>query len=104
MQGGQPERDAQYRIWPHQIPCLNVWQKSDKLQYHKPLAAVLKKFVTDSPVRLRTMLSRIMGYNLEFKYVKGKYLLIADALSVSQTANLNQSKSEKKDGNYWSGY
>ena len=37
-----------------------------------------------------------MGYDLEFKYVKGKDLLIADALSRSQTTNLNRSKSEQE--------
>ena len=39
---------------------------------HKPLAAVLKKPVEDNPVRLQRMLCRIMGYDVEFKYVKGR--------------------------------
>ena len=51
---------------------------------HKPLAAVLKKPVEDNPVRLQRMLCRIMGYDVEFKYVKGKDLFIADALSKFQ--------------------
>ena len=63
---------------------------------HKPLAAVLKKPVEHNPVRLQRMLCRIMGYDLEFKYVKGKDLLIADALSRSQTTNLTRSKSEQE--------
>ena len=63
---------------------------------HKPLAAVLKKPVADNPVRLQRMLCRIMGYDLEFKYVKGKDLFIADVLSRSQTTNLNRSKSEQE--------
>ena len=39
---------------------------------HKPLAAVLKKPVEDNPVILQRMLCRIMGYDVEFKYVKGR--------------------------------
>ena len=61
---------------------------------HKPLAAVLKKPIADSPVRLQRMLCRIMGYDFEFTFVKGKDLLIADALSRSQTTSQNQSKFE----------
>ena len=37
-----------------------------------------------------------MGYDLEFKYVKGKDLLIADALSRSPTMNQNRSKIEQE--------
>ena len=61
---------------------------------HKPLAAVLKKPVADIPVRLQQMLCRIMGYGVEFKFVKGKDLLIADALSRSETTSQNRSKFE----------
>ena len=63
---------------------------------HKPLAAILKKPVEDNPVRLQRMLCRIMGYDLEFKYVKGKDLLIADALRRSPTMNQNRSKFEQE--------
>ena len=59
---------------------------------HKPLAAVLKKPIADSPVRLQRMLCRIMGY--DFGFLKGKDLLTADALSRSQTTSLNRSKFE----------
>ena len=54
---------------------------------HKPLAAVLKRPVGENPIRLQRMLCRIMGYDLDFKYIKGKHLLIADALSRSHTTN-----------------
>ena len=43
---------------------------------HKPLAAVLKKPVEDKPVRLQLMLCSIMGYDVEFKYVKAKTSLL----------------------------
>ena len=42
------------------------------------------------------MFCRIMGYDLKFKYVKGKYLLLADALSRSSTMNQNRSKVKKE--------
>ena len=41
------------------------------------------------------MLCRIMGYGFEFKYFKGKDLVVAGAFSRSQTTNQNRSKSEK---------
>ena len=63
---------------------------------HKPLAAALKKPVEDNPVRLQLMLCRIMGYDVEFKYVKGKDLFIADALSRSQPTNQHRSKIEQE--------
>ena len=63
---------------------------------HKRLAAVLKKPVEDNPVRLQRMLCRIMGYDVEFKYVKGKDLFIADALSRSQPTDHHRSKIEQE--------
>ena len=62
---------------------------------HKPLAALLRKPVEDNPVRLQRMLCRIMGYDVQFKYVKGKDLFIADALSRSQPTNQHRSKIEQ---------
>ena len=63
---------------------------------HKPLAAVLKRPVGENPIRLQRMLCRIMGYDLFFKYIKGKDLLIADALSRSHTTNHTRSQSEEE--------
>ena len=63
---------------------------------HKPLAAVLKRPVGENPIRLQRMLCRIMGYDLDFKYIKGKDLLIADALSRSHTINHTHSQSEEE--------
>ena len=37
-----------------------------------------------------------MGYDLDFKYIKGKDLLIADALSRSHTTNQTRSQSEEE--------
>ena len=63
---------------------------------HKPPSAILKKPAEDNPVILQRMLCQIMGYDLEFKYVKGKDLLLADALSRSPTMNQNRSKIERE--------
>ena len=42
------------------------------------------------------MLCRIMGYGLDFNYIKGKDLLIADALSRFHTTNHTRSQSEEE--------
>ena len=63
---------------------------------HKPLTAVLKRPVGENPIRLQRMLCRIMGYDFDFKYIKGKDLLIADALSRSHTTNHTRSQSEEE--------
>ena len=63
---------------------------------HKPLAAVLKRPVGENPIRLQRMLCRIMGYDLDFTYIKGKDLLIADALSRSHMTNHTHSQSEEE--------
>ena len=48
----------------------------------EPLVAVLKKPVKDNLawLTIQRMVCRIIGYDVEFKYVKGKDFLIADAL------------------------
>ena len=38
------------------------------------------------------MICRIIGYEVVFRYVKGKDILTADALRISQMTNQNQSK------------
>ena len=63
---------------------------------HTPLAAVLKRRVGENPIRLQRMLCRIMGYNLDFKYIKGKDLLIADALSGFHMTNHTRSQSNEE--------
>ena len=64
--------------------------------YNDHKSPIRNKPVKDNPVRLQRMLCRIMGYDLEFKYVEGKDLLIADALSRSPTMNQNRSKIEQE--------
>ena len=62
---------------------------------HKPLAGVLKRPLGENLIRLQRMLCRIMGYDFDFKYIIGKDLLIADALSRSHTTNHTRSQSEE---------
>ena len=63
---------------------------------HTPLTAVLKRLVGENPTRLQRMLCRIIGYNLDFKYIKGRDLLIADTLSRSHTTNHTRSQREEE--------
>ena len=115
MQGGQPvqyasraltETEKRYSQIEKEMLCVvfgltrfhtytygrNVTVHND----HKPLAAVLKRPVGENPIRLQRMLCRIMGYDLDFKYIKGKDLLIADALSTAHTINHTHSQSEEE--------
>lgn len=48
---------------------------------HKPLEAITKKALADTPVRLQRMLLRMQGYDYTLNYKQGKEVLIADALS-----------------------
>ena len=63
---------------------------------HKPLATVLNRPVGETPIRLQRKLCRVMGYGLDLKYIKGKDLLIADALSRSHTTNHTHSQRKKR--------
>ena len=64
---------------------------------HKPLAAVLKRPVGENRFRLQRMLCRIMGYDFDFMYIKGKDLLIADALSRSHMTNHTRSQLSEEE-------
>ena len=48
---------------------------------HKPLAAILKKPLSQAPRRLQVLILRLYRYDVEFKYVEGGKLVIADTLS-----------------------
>ena len=76
-------------------------RKATVLNDHKPLAAVLKRPAGENPTRLQRMLCRIMGYDLDFKYIKGKDLLIADALSRSHTTNHTHNQTKRLKPPAW---
>lgn len=48
---------------------------------HKPLQAIIKKPLDRAPKRLQGMLIRAMAYDVEIRYLEGKKMLLADALS-----------------------
>lgn len=48
---------------------------------HKPLAAILKKPLSMAPKRLQDIMMRFYRYDVDFEFVKGVNLVIADTLS-----------------------
>ena len=48
---------------------------------HKPLEAIFKKHLSSSPPHIARMMLRIQKYDVEIKYVPGKNVPLADALS-----------------------
>lgn len=48
---------------------------------HKPLEAIFKKHLSTAPPRIAGMMLRIQKYDVEIKYVPGKEIPLADALS-----------------------
>lgn len=68
-------------------------QKCTVLNDHKPLESLLKKGIHDiaSP-RLQRLKLKLLKYDLEYKYLKGKLMFIADLLSRSylQCSNIDE--------------
>ncbi|KAG7312060.1 hypothetical protein JYU34_001506 [Plutella xylostella] len=57
-------------------------QKCIVLNDHKPLESLLKKHIHEVPSpRLQRLKLKLLRYDLEFKYLKGKLMYIADLLS-----------------------
>ena len=48
---------------------------------HKPLEAIVKKHLSSAPPRIARMMLRIQKYDVQIKYVPGKDIPVADALS-----------------------
>ena len=48
---------------------------------HRPLEQIHKKNLTQAPPRLQTMLLRLQPYDCDIKYIPGKEMVTADALS-----------------------
>ena len=48
---------------------------------HKPLEDINLKHLSDAPARLQRLLLKLQPYNLTIKYIPGKNVAVADALS-----------------------
>ncbi|MCG8429883.1 MAG: DDE-type integrase/transposase/recombinase, partial [Candidatus Omnitrophica bacterium] len=48
---------------------------------HKPLEMILKKPLSQAPRRLQNLMMRLHRYDIEFQFIKGERLYIADTLS-----------------------
>ena len=48
---------------------------------HKPLTSILKKPLSQTPKRLQALMLRVHRYDIEFHYIQGSQLVIADTLS-----------------------
>lgn len=59
-------------------------QKCTILNDHKPLETLLKKTIHEIPsTRLQRLKLKLLKYDIEYKYLKGKFMYIADLLSRS---------------------
>lgn len=54
---------------------------------HKPLEAIPKKPLSQAPKRLQDILMKLYRYNIEFQFIKGSELILADTLSRAFTDN-----------------
>ena len=63
---------------------------------HKPLAPLMNtKDLSETPLRCRRMLMRLMRFNVKAKYVPGKDMLVADTLSRSLVSTFESSSHEE---------
>lgn len=68
-------RKFHYYIYGHKVTIIND---------HKPLESLLKKHLHEIPSpRLQRLKLKLLKYNIEFKYMQGKLMFIADLLSRS---------------------
>jgi hypothetical protein len=48
---------------------------------HKPLASIMRKPLSQAPKRLQALMMRVHRYDMDFHFLKGSELIIADTLS-----------------------
>ena len=60
----------------------------------KPLAAILRKPFRQAPKRLQDIMMRYYRYDIQFVFVKGTNLLIADTLSRAHQENTRDNQNE----------
>lgn len=54
---------------------------------HKPLEAILRKPLSKAPRRLQDIMMKLLRYDIEFRFLKGEKLVIADTLSRAYVAD-----------------
>ena len=62
---------------------------------HKPLATILRKPLSQAPKRLQDIMMRYHRYDIQFVFVKGTNLLIADTLSRAHQENTGDSQDNR---------
>ena len=63
---------------------------------HKPLAAILSKPLSRAPKRLQDIMMKLFRYDIEFRFVKGVNLIVADALSRAFVCNDSDDDCEQR--------
>ncbi|VDI75828.1 Hypothetical predicted protein [Mytilus galloprovincialis] len=62
---------------------------------HKPLAAILSKPLSRAPKRLQDIMMKLFRYDIEFRFVKGVNLVLADTLSRAYLENDNATETAR---------
>jgi hypothetical protein len=63
---------------------------------HKPLAAILSKPLSRAPKRLQDIMMKRFRYDIDFRFVKGVHLIVADALSRAFLCDDNDGDCEQR--------
>ena len=62
---------------------------------HKPLETFLKKPLSQAPKRLQDIIMKLFRYDIDFQFVKGSDLIIADTLSRAFVETNNKDEIER---------
>ena len=62
---------------------------------HKPLETILKKPLSQAPKRLQDIMLKLFRYDIDFQFVKGSDLIIADTLSRAFVETNNKDEIER---------
>ena len=84
MQEGEPVEYASRSLSPSEFERFDQYTYGTKVTVendHRPLAAIMKKPLSQVPKRLQDLLMRIHRYDIDFRYKKGAELFIGDTLS-----------------------
>ena len=65
-------RNAGSGIWMCSVSPIHLWKKVTVQSDHKPLEAIMKKPLQNTPPQLQRMLLTLQKYKIELKYLSGK--------------------------------